>query len=314
MMEIRKEIFLQSQGSITQLPDSQKIFGKFIYEFSEKCGYLKARKFVNLIKEKKIFCMVSSLYPKGYIFTPFIETEDKGLYQNMKRKKFVKLKKGLEKKDLNISKLNEVPYITLEKYFQQRSGVTNQRNNMNYGYENELFSISYEVYKTNVENKIIDDFIFNIYIKYEEDDKNLVREFIKVINDLVGKEYQSFGKRASQGYNVYKIYGICDIDNQSQDTSYYLNLGMLIPNFDVIDLENSILKIFTSERRPYSKMGLWNKKEFIPYFISFVIPGSIIKLKNGKNIQEVGNCIESVYDESKDSIIFGNSYLISIGR
>jgi hypothetical protein len=310
-MEVNKEIFLESQGKITQLPDSQRIFGKLIYKFSESSGYMKARKFVSLVKTKEIFCMVSNFYPKDYIFTPFVEYGNKEIYKSIKDKKFIKTKNIFIDDNLNVSKLCEASYVISKKHSQQRSSLINQRDILTFGYENELFTVPYITYNTNIEGRVIKNFIFNIYIKCETKYDSLVEEFLKMINNLKEEEYHSFGKRSSQGYNVYKVIKICDIRNKIQEKSYYLNMGMLLPDFSAIDIQNSVLKIYTSERRPYSQIGFWDKKNFIPYFISFIMPGSIIKLKNGKNIQNVGKCIESEYDKSKDSIIFGNSYLIS---
>ena len=90
----------------------------------------------------------------------------------------------------------------------------------------------------------------------------------------------------------------------------YLNIGMLLPNFDKIDAQMSVLDIYTSDRKPF-------EIEYeIPKVISFITTGSVIKLKQDKtDLYEVGKSIDnSRYNPmyKKNAIIFGNSYLVKL--
>lgn len=123
------------------------------------------------------------------------------------------------------------------------------------------------------------------------------------------------GGKGSAGYNEYRIYGIEKTDekqdkNQPIENVVYLNLGVLLPNFDVIDAENSVLELYTSDRKPFE---IENK---IPKVISFVTAGSVIKVSEGKtDLYKAGESIDnSKYNPlyKKNAIIFGNSYLVSL--
>ena len=71
------KILLTSIGGITQMPDSQKIFGALVYMFSDEYGTEKANKFVKDILDKKIFLALSNLLPNDYLPTPVDYLVDK---------------------------------------------------------------------------------------------------------------------------------------------------------------------------------------------------------------------------------------------
>jgi hypothetical protein len=85
---------------------------------------------------------------------------------------------------------------------------------------------------------------------------------------------------------------------------------MLLPNFDKIDVEKSVLDIYTSDRKPFE----------IEYevlkVISFINVGSVIKLRQDKiDLFKVGKSIDnSKYNPmyKKNAIVFGNSYLVKL--
>ena len=123
------------------------------------------------------------------------------------------------------------------------------------------------------------------------------------------------GGKVSSGYNEYSIYNIekLSVDEDSLKTSIsesYLNMGMLLPNFDKIDVEKSVLDIYTSDRKPFE----------IEYevlkVISFINVGSVIKLRQDKiDLFKVGKSIDnSKYNPmyKKNAIVFGNSYLVKL--
>ena len=123
------------------------------------------------------------------------------------------------------------------------------------------------------------------------------------------------GGKASSGYNEYRIYSIekskeAEGLRQVFADERYLNIGMLLPNFDKIDAEMSTLDIYTSDRKPFEM------ENEVPKVISFITTGSIIKLKQDKtDLYEVGKSIDnSRYNPmyKKNAIIFGNSYLVKL--
>ena len=124
-----------------------------------------------------------------------------------------------------------------------------------------------------------------------------------------------FGGKASSGYNEYRIYSIekskeAERLRQAYEDERYLNIGMLLPNFDKIDAQMSVLDIYTSDRKPF-------EIEYeMPKVISFITEGSVIKLRQDKiDLFEVGKSIDnSKYNPmyKKNAIIFGNSYIVKL--
>ena len=127
--------------------------------------------------------------------------------------------------------------------------------------------------------------------------KEVIEKFIQSEESII------LGKRASQGLNKYKIISIEEIEIQESD--YYLNLGMLLP--EKIDFRKSTLRLFTSERRPFTMPGGWKKDS--KYFISFIDSGSIIALKD--KMEQAGKCVRSPFNQERD-IIFGNAFLYPV--
>ena len=121
------------------------------------------------------------------------------------------------------------------------------------------------------------------------------------------------GAKGSSGYNEYQIDSVEVLDEQESKgvrNIDYLNLGVLLPNFDNIDVEHSFLDIYTSDRKPFE---IENE---VPKVISFVTAGSVIQVKdNGTDLYQVGKSIDnSKYNPlyKKNAIIFGNAYLIGL--
>lgn len=134
-------------------------------------------------------------------------------------------------------------------------------------------------------------------------------------NSLNESEIPCFlGGKASSGYNEYRIYKIEEF-NDSEDREQpsasvrYLNMGALLPNFDNIDVKNSVLDIYTSDRKPFEIENEISK------VISFITAGSVIKLReNIIDPHKIGKSIDnSKYNPMyKDTIIFGNSYFVKL--
>ena len=122
------------------------------------------------------------------------------------------------------------------------------------------------------------------------------------------------GGKGSSGYNEYNIFAIENLDDSEEEKSTigkrYLNLGVLLPNLDNVDMENSVVDIYTSDRKPFEIENEVSK------VISFVTAGSVIKVNDcGIVPYTVGKSIDnSKYNPmyKKNAIIFGNSYLLKL--
>lgn len=121
------------------------------------------------------------------------------------------------------------------------------------------------------------------------------------------------GAKGSSGYNEYQIDSVEVLDEQESKgvrNIDYLNLGVLLPNFDNIDVEHSFLDIYTSDRKPFE---IENE---VPKVISFVTAGSVIQVRDdGTDLYQVGKSIDnSKYNPlyKKNAITFGNAYLIGL--
>ncbi len=307
------EITLVSKGSITQLPDSQKIFGALMYLHNEKCKQSssdKTTKLVHKILNKEVNIWISNIFPKDYFPTPFEEVlsrigepTDKILYNQIKSRKYVK-KELLNKlfRDPKVSNIaNVYPFIQIEESSQVKMSIDSQKYNIS-GLDNKMFSIPqifiYEVYKK--EKRIVTE--FNFYIGIDESKE--CEELLNIIEESIdNKDIIIRGKGSSHGYNTFQMQAI-DLSNINyQDRTIFLNMGMLLPN--QINYDQSTLKLFTSERRPYEMAGGWDKN-FSSQFISFVKEGSIIVKKD--TFEDIGQSIESPFDK-KRAIVFGNSWL-----
>lgn len=156
---------------------------------------------------------------------------------------------------------------------------------------------------------------FSFFVKVEEA-SCIAKALEGMKNRLIDCEIPCFlGEKGSAGYNEYRI---CDVEKSKEDGDgeqslsdrNYLNLGVLLPNFDNIDAENSILEIYTSDRKPFE---IENE---IPKVISFITAGSVIKIKEGCiDLYKTGESIDnSKYNPmyKKNAIIFGNSYLVRL--
>ena len=64
------KVVLKSTGAITQLPDSQKIFGALVTELSRIKGEEAASKLVKAVYEKRMHLALSNLLPLGFLPVP----------------------------------------------------------------------------------------------------------------------------------------------------------------------------------------------------------------------------------------------------
>ena len=122
------------------------------------------------------------------------------------------------------------------------------------------------------------------------------------------------GHKTSYGYNTYVVKDI-EFSKQKKDKKQkdilkysknekFLNLGMLLPNLDKINIEKSYLELYTSHRKPFEL------SDGVNIFISFLSAGSVLSLKEKSEYTCMSKCIINEYNLMYDkAIVFGNSYL-----
>ncbi|MFC2471695.1 MAG: hypothetical protein ACFNVI_09895 [Lachnoanaerobaculum gingivalis] len=251
----------------------------------------------------------------------------KNIYETVKRMDFIEqnqlkalLKLGESNDKIRVDDLLKFNYIKKNRTFIQKFRLENQIKQLP-GIPNVAYSLpilSFENQKGDIQRQ------FSFFVEVREG--TCISRALEAMNerlDSAKKEKDIFeygipcflGGKASSGYNEYRIYSIekskeAEGLRQVFADDRYLNIGMLLPNFDKIDAQMSVLDIYTSDRKPF-------EIEYeIPKVISFITTGSVIKLKQDKtDLYEVGKSIDnSRYNPmyKKNAIIFGNSYLVKL--
>ena len=251
----------------------------------------------------------------------------KNIYETVKRMDFIepnRLKELLkleESKDkIRVDDLLKFKYIKKNRTFIQKFRLEDQIKGLP-GIPNVAYSLpilSFENQKGDIQRQ------FSFFVEVREG--TCISKTLEAMNESLdsvkkGKDIFEYGipcflgGKASSGYNEYRIYSIekskeAEGLRQVFADERYLNIGMLLPNFDKIDAEMSTLDIYTSDRKPFEM------ENEVPKVISFITTGSIIKLKQDKtDLYEVGKSIDnSRYNPmyKKNAIIFGNSYLVKL--
>ena len=251
----------------------------------------------------------------------------KNIYETVKKMDFIEqnqlkelLKLGESRDEIRVDDLLKFKYIKKNQTFIQKFRLENQIKQLP-GIPNVAYSLpilSFENQAGNLQRQ------FSFFVEVNKETcisktleamkENL--DFDKNTKDISKCGIPCFlGGKGSSGYNEYSIYNIekLSVDEDSLKTSIsesYLNMGMLLPNFDKIDVEKSVLDIYTSDRKPFE----------IEYevlkVISFINVGSVIKLRQDKiDLFKVGKSIDnSKYNPmyKKNAIVFGNSYLVKL--
>ena len=178
--------------------------------------------------------------------------------------------------------------------YQQRASVESTFYGIE-GLETKLYTVPVatieEVVKQNKGTNIVSEFCF--YLQGDESVvsvKEVIEKFIQSQESII------LGKRASQGLNKYKIISIEEIEIQESD--YYLNLGMLLPekiDFRKIYIEVNLL--LSADHLQCREAGKKDSK----YFISFIDSGSIIALKD--KMEQAGKCVRSPFNQERDIIL-----------
>ena len=318
------KVILKSTGAITQLPDSQKIFGALVTELSRIKGEEAASKLVKAVYEKRMHLALSNLLPLGFLPVPqdyIVEkiTETVSENEDIKEKRAqVKERKYIKEEQLSnilkdpMSCCELYPYI--KEYTGQQLRASMEQNGFRAeGLEKKLYTVPVTVLRKINEEDIEEsktDPVSEFQFYLQGSNNQSMTELLSVMEQMKQKEAPLIlGKRASQGLNKYYISKIIYLGQEAFEemrSSRYLNLGMLLPN--QIDYENSCLKLFTSERRPFSIPGGWNRT-FTEWFISFIACGSVITLSAG--IEHAGKCVWFPLGKGRN-LVFGNAFLYPI--
>ena len=251
----------------------------------------------------------------------------KNIYETVKRMDFIEqnqlkalLKLGESKDKIRVDDLLKFNYIKKKQTFIQKFRLENQIKGLP-GIPNVAYSLpilSFENQKGDIQRQ------FSFFVEVCEEtciSKTLEAMKKSLVSNKKEKNVLEtgiicfLGGKASSGYNEYRIYSIekskeAERLRQAYEDERYLNIGMLLPNFDKIDAQMSVLDIYTSDRKPF-------KIEYeMPKVISFITEGSVIKLRQDKiDLFEVGKSIDnSKYNPmyKKNAIIFGNSYIVKL--
>lgn len=145
------------------------------------------------------------------------------------------------------------PYIKQADEQQLRASMESVRHGVQ-GLETKLYTVPV---LNLTERKWIDDqekaqpvSKFCFYLQMDKSESGTT--ILKLIDELMQSGSPLIlGKRASQGLNKYHVTAVESIELPIEE--HYLNLGMLLPN--KIDYSVSVLKLFTSERRPFVMQG-----------------------------------------------------------
>lgn len=325
---ITYEVRLTKIGEMTTLPDSQRLFGFLINNSKKYCSEEEISAFVKGVREQKAKCMISSVFPTGYYPTPkgFIIQKleyklesAKNIYETIKNMDFVEqnqlkklLKLGENREKIDAEALNKFKYIKKSQTFIQKFRLESQIKELP-GIPNVAYSLPILSF-TNQAGDVQKNFSF--FVKVEKG-SCISKCLERMKKNLDKHEIPCFlGGKGSSGYNEYQIHCIeklTESENKeyyATDNTSYLNMGVLLPDFDKIDAENSVLDIYTSDRKPFEI------ENDISKIISFITAGSVIKIKEDKtDLYKVGKSIDnSRYNPlyRKNAIIFGNSYFVKL--
>ncbi|WP_027296703.1 type III-A CRISPR-associated RAMP protein Csm4 [Robinsoniella sp. KNHs210] len=308
------KVSLTSLGTITQVPDSQKLFGALVYMYSEEYGNDAAAKLTKQILDKKIHITLSNLLPCDYLPTPQEYLIDK-ISQHSRNDIDLKKKRAAikERSYLKLSQLNEAikdpinceqlyPYVKQQNIQQLRASLDNVTD-----FDTKLYSVPCMTLSEITVDEEVTSYVNKFSFYFQMDNSTCANKVYKMLVKAVNEQrIMILGKRASQGLNMYRFVDIEEQEQYYTSTGYFLNTGMLLP--DHIDYHNSTLKIFTSERRPFEMQGGWNKK-CSKYFMSFIAEGSVISVP--ERVECTGKSIESLFNKERD-IVFGNAFLFHL--
>jgi CRISPR/Cas system CSM-associated protein Csm4 (group 5 of RAMP superfamily) len=308
-------------GRLTQLPDSQRIFGALIYLYAEQYSSEGATLLVSKIREGEFYFSLSNILPRNYFPTPQTylldpssgqpsdrsdSKKDKKTYRAIKDRSFMKLAEIYKAMDNPNHADHRYPFACIQSSQQIHAAIDSLRYDIP-GLDPNVYSVP-EVNVVEVleegKKEIVTEFSF--YLCADKGDESA--KLLDALHHAKESKRRFFlGAKASQGFNTFIVNRIHSLEwgNSADQPNTYLNLGMLLPQ--EINFNLSSLKLFTSERRPYDSAGGWGK-EFSGQFISFIDAGSIVFVKEA--LKTAGCSIQSPFN-SRD-IVFGNAFLLPI--
>ncbi|MGP1597643.1 hypothetical protein [Peptoanaerobacter stomatis] len=242
----------------------------------------------------------------------------KRIYETIKSMDFIDqnqlknmLQLGEVDEKLEVEDFKDFEYINKNQNFIQKFRLENQIKQLP-GMTNVAYSLPILSFK-NKAGDIQKDFSF--FVRVSKD--SCISKTLEGMRKILKKNETIpcfLGGKGSSGYNEYNIFAVENLDDSEEEKSTigkrYLNLGVLLPNLDNVDMENSVVDIYTSDRKPFEIENEVSK------VISFVTAGSVIKVNDcGIVPYTVGKSIDnSKYNPmyKKNAIIFGNSYLLKL--
>ena len=311
----QEEIQRLEKEQINSKKESEKIIQELIEKKNQENNMDKDEKTLNKSDEKEKLEKEKNEFNKVAISIDDLSA--KHIHETLKKMDFVDqnqfkelLDLGKKEKTIKVTELKEFKYIKKTKTFIQKFRLESQMKELP-GMPNVAYSLPILSFK-NKSEEIQKEFSFFVRVEKESCISKALKELKR---SLDGHEIPCFlGGKASAGYNEYRIYDIEESEeskNEKQEVVNvsYLNLGVLLPNFDNIQVEDSVLEIHTSDRKPFEIENEVSK------VISFITAGSIITVKNDTiDPYKIGESIDnSKYNPMyKDTIIFGNSYLVKL--
>lgn len=312
----QEEIQRLEKEQINSKKESEKIIQKLVEKKNQENNMDKEEKTLNKSDEKEKLEKEKNEFNKVAISIDDLSA--KHIHETLKKMDFVDqnqfkelLDLGKKEKTIKVTELKEFKYIKKTKTFIQKFRLESQMKELP-GMPNVAYSLPILFFK-NKSEEIQKEFSFFVRVEKESCISKALKELKR---SLDGHEIPCFlGGKASAGYNEYRIYDIEESEeskNEKQEVVNvsYLNLGILLPNFDNIQVEDSVLEIHTSDRKPFEIENEVSK------VISFITAGSIITVKNGTiDPYQIGESIDnSKYNPlyNKNTIIFGNSYLVKL--
>lgn len=312
----QKEIQRLEKEQINSKNKSEKIIQKLVEKKNQENNMDKEEKTLNKSDEKEKLEKEKNEFNKVAISIDDLSA--KHIHETLKKMDFVDqnqfkelLDLGKKEKTIKVTELKEFKYIKKTKTFIQKFRLESQMKELP-GMPNIAYSLPILSFK-NDSGEIQKEFSFFVRVEKESCISKALKELKRSLDD---HEIPCFlGGKASAGYNEYRIYDIEELEeikNEEQEVVNvsYLNLGVLLPNFDNIQVEDSVLEIHTSDRKPFEIENEVSK------VISFITAGSIITVKNDTvDPYKIGESIDnSKYNPlyNKNTIIFGNSYLVKL--
>lgn len=231
-------------------------------------------------------------------------SSDKAIYETLKKMEYIKrqelpnLIQKLGKEKIRTKLIEKYDYITKVQKYVQKFKLESQTKGIP-GLPNIAYSLPIVEY-LNKSQKLQKDFSFFVVVE----DHSILADVLCKEKDNIGALWM-FGPKASSGYNCYKLIDIVEekYTENLQPKSYYINLGMLLPQENSICWEKSAIDIYSSDRRAFELV------ENIKKVISFINVGSVLS-SDQKEAYNIGNSIKNEYNKLyPDAIVFGNSYL-----